>query len=56
MNFALLSAAQQDAMVNVGGTCQPIAVVLNRRILNFWIRGTFKPSGPLLDFVIKECR
>jgi hypothetical protein len=56
MNFALLSAAQQNAMVTVGGTCQPIAAVLNRRILNFWIRGTFKPSGPLLDFVIKECR
>lgn len=56
MNFALLSAAQQNAMVNVGGTCQPIAAVLNRRILNFWIRGTFKPSGPLLDFVITECR
>jgi hypothetical protein len=56
MNFALLSAAQQNAMVNVGGTCQPIAAVLNRRILNFWIRGKFQPSGPLLDFVIKECR
>jgi hypothetical protein len=56
MNFALLSAAQQNAMVSVGDTCQPIAVVLNRRILNFWIRGKFQPSGPLLDFVSKECR
>ena len=56
MNFALLSAAQQNAMVNVGGKCQPIAAVLNRRILNFWIRGKFQPSGSLIDFVTKECR
>lgn len=56
MNFALFSPAQQSAMVNVGRTCQPIAAVLNRQLLNFWIRGKFQPSGPLIDFVTKECR
>ena len=43
-------------MVDVGRTCQPIAAVLNRQILNFWIRGKFQPSGPLIDFVMRECR
>jgi len=56
VNCALLSPAQQRAMVDVGRTCQPIAVVLNRQVLNFWVRGKFQPSGPLIDFVTKECR
>ncbi len=56
VNCALLSPAQQSAMVKVGRTCQPIAVVFNRQVLNFWVRGKFQPSGPLIDFVTKECR
>jgi len=56
MNFALLSPAQQGAMVDVGRTCQPIAAVLNRQALNFWVRKKFQPSGALIDFVTKECR
>ena len=56
MNFAFLSPDQQDAMVNVGRTCQPIVAVLNRKLIGFWTRGHFQPSGPLIDFVTKECR
>jgi hypothetical protein len=56
MNFALLSLDQQRAMVNVGRTCQPITAVFNRQLLNFWSRGNFRPSGPLIDFVTRECR
>jgi hypothetical protein len=56
MNFAFLSPEQQRTMVNVGRTCQPIAVVLNRQLIGFWTRGHFQPSGPLIDFVTKECR
>jgi|GEM_PF-3270124 len=56
MNFAFLSPEQQSAMVNVGRTSQPIAAVLNRKLIGFWTRGHFQPSGPLIDFVTKECR
>jgi hypothetical protein len=56
MNFAVLSPEQQSAMVDVGRTCQPIAAVLNRSLIGFWTRGHFQPSGPLIDFVTKECR
>ncbi len=55
-NFAFLSPEQQRAMVDVGRTSQPIAAVLNRYLLGFWTRGKFQPSGPLIDFVTKECR
>jgi hypothetical protein len=56
MNFAFLSPEEQGAMVDVGRNCQPIAAVLNRKLIGFWTRGHFQPSGPLIDFVTKECR
>jgi hypothetical protein len=56
MNFLGLSPEQQRAMVDVGRTCQPIAAVLNRNLVAFWTRGYIQPSGPLIDFVTKECR
>jgi hypothetical protein len=56
MNFALLSRDQQRAMTDVGRTCRPIAAVLNREILDFWADGNFRPSGPLIDFVARDCR
>lgn len=57
INFALLTDAEQRRIVEVGRTCAPIAVVRNNYFLyNFWTRGRFQPSGPLIDFVRKECR
>ena len=57
INFALFTDAEQRKIVEVGRTCAPIAVVLNNYLLyNFWVRGRFQPSGPLIDFVQNECR
>ena len=56
MNFALLSGAEQQKIVEVARGCKPIALVLNAGLLEFWIRGRFQARGPLVDFAKTECR
>ncbi len=56
-NFAILSDAEQQRIVEVGRSCRPIAAIFHRELLyDFWTRGRFQPRGPLIDFVSHECR
>lgn len=55
-NFAFLSHAEQQKIVEVARRCRPIALVLNEDLMFFWSRGRFQASGPLVDFAKTECR
>ena len=56
VNFALFPEEEQRQIVKVGLACEPIALVLNRELMNFWSGGHFQPSGPLIDFMTKRCQ
>ena len=55
-NFAFLSHAEQQQVVEVARHCKPVALLLNEDLMFFWSRGRFQPSGPLVDFAKTECR
>jgi hypothetical protein len=56
MNFALLSREQQESIVTVGRRCRPIALVVNKSLVQLWTRRRFRPEGPLADFAQHECQ
>jgi hypothetical protein len=56
MNFALLSREQQESIVGVGRRCRPIALVVNKSLVQLWTRRRFRPEGPLAKFAQHECQ
>ncbi len=56
-NFAVLSTEEQRRIVEVGRKCKPLALILHQSLLDdFYVRGRYQPSGPLIDFWKEECR